>query len=268
MTFGHGLDELFKEYKVLVFRTERIYIESLTNRNFDLENTTPYSLLIDNYFEARDRAWTKIIVKALQYLQLNYPRPLEELYSFHTEWSNARVFGPEKFIQNCEFVSDNLFVSVNFTSRHALWFIQDILKLYNIDLSSCYILIHRSPSSEPKPVREYIERVVKAAFRNFLINEKKKSEMSADNIIKSLETMNKVLAKMSPGYNNLFLFDTALVLSNYKSKLLHEHSKYCVWSDKQITIVKKCLDFYTEFFSKVTKYLDSFEHKQINSIID
>ena len=253
MEIGHGLEALFKKHKILLSGTERIYVQSLAKRDYILENTTPYSIVIDNFLEIKVRAWTKVVVEVAKYLQLNYPLPLDDLYSFRTKWSKAVVFGKEKFLDNCVQIDENLFVSTNFTALHSLWFIQDLLEKYKISLSSCYLLIHRSPIAEPLEVQNAIRKVVKESFTNYLIEEKGKSSETAINIAKNFEFINDVLAKISRTYYDFFLFDNTVTLSNYKSKLIADYEIYSGWSVKQITTAKKYLDYYTDFFTEVKK---------------
>ena len=257
MNLGYGLGELFSKYNILLNGTDRIYVEPLAKRDYILENTTPYSILIDNFLEIKVRAWTKVVVEVAKYLQVNYPLPLEELYSFRTTWSKAAVFGPEKFLDNCVRILDNLYVSTNFTALHSVWFVQDLLEKYNISLSSCYLLIHRSPVAEPLEVQNAIREVVKASFTKYLIEEKGKSEEIAINIVKNFKFINEVLSKITRSYNDFFLYDNTIVLSTYKSRLLIDYKKYSGWTDKQILAVKKYLDYYTDFFTQVYKTMKS-----------
>ena len=260
MYLGYGLDELFQKYNILLNGAQRIYTQSLTKRDYVLENTTPYSIVIDNFLEIKIKAWTKVVVGVVKYLQANYPLPLEELYEFRTDWSKAAVFGPEKFLDNCVEVCDGLFVSTNFTALHSIWFIQDVLKKYKIDLSTCYLLIHRAPIVEPVEVQNAVREVVKDSFKRYLIDEKKKTEEVATNIVKNFKYINAVLSKITRSYYDFFLFDSPISLANYKSKLILEYKKYSGWSEKQIKIVKKYLDNYTDFFSLVCKTMKETKH--------
>ena len=253
MYLGYGLDELFQKYNILLNGTERIYVQSLEKRDYVLENTSPYSIVVDNFLEVKVKAWTKVVEDVAKYLQTNYPLPLEELYAFRTKWSKAAVFGPEKFLDNCVQISENLFVSINFTALHSLWFVQDILEKYNIDLSSCYLLIHRSPVAEPLEVQNAVREVVKTSFTNYLIEEKGKSKEAAINIVENFKFINAVLSKITRSYYDFFLFDSPAILSTYKSKLICDYKKYSGWTEKQILTVKKYLDYYTDFFTQVQK---------------
>ena len=255
MKIGHGLDELFNKYNIVLNGDERIYAQTLVERDYNLESTTPFCLVIDGFLELREKAWTRIVKGVAQYLQANYPLPLDELYDYRTQWSKAAVFGPDKFLDNCEYVCEDLYVSVNFTALHSLWFIQDLLKLYKIDLSTCYLLIHRSPIAEPHEVQDAIRKVVKESFTNYLIEEKGKEKEKAIKIVDNFKYINSVLSKITRSYYDLFLLDSALILSIYKSKILQDYKKYVSWNDKQLAQVKRCLDYFTDFHTEIKKVL-------------
>lgn len=265
MKIGHGLDELFAKHNILLNKTERIYAQSLVERDYNLENTTPFCLVVDGYLELREKAWTKIVKGVATYLQSNYPLPLEELYNFRTKWSKAAVFGPTNFLNNCACVAPNLYVSVNFTSLHSLWFVQDLFELYKVDLSNCYLLIHRSPYAEPIEVQNYIIDVVKESFTNYLISERDKKPEIAQKIVKNIEYLNKILEKVSRSYFNFFLIDSPITLSNLKSRLLIDHGKYVAWSEKQLASARNCLDYYTDFFREIGKVM-SLGNRHLSSI--
>lgn len=260
MKIGYGLDDLFNKYNIVLNGDERIYVQSLTERDYNLESTTPFCLVIDNFLELREKAWTRIVKGVAKYLQTNYPLPLDELYEYRTEWSKAAVFGPDKFLDNCEKVCEDLYVSVNFTALHSLWFIQDLLKLYKIDLSSCYLMIHRSPIAEPLEVQEAIRKVVKNSFTNYLIETKGKDKEKALKIVDNFKYLNAVLSKITRSYYDFFLLDSALILSIYKSKLLQEYRKYVIWNDKQLASVKRYLDYFTDFHTEIKKILSKMKH--------
>ena len=258
MKLGYGLDEVFKKYNIFLFGTERIYSQSLIERDYDLENTIPYFLIIDNRLRLTFKAWTTTIIEIVTYLQKYYPLPLEELYNFRTKWSKAQIFGPNKFIANCKQIDNNLFVSVNFTALHSLWFIQDILQFYKIDLSTCHLLIHRPPSAEPKEVQNIVSKVVKESFTSYLVDEKNKSADFAKKVVDNFKYFNKVLFQISKSKYDFFLIDSASTLSNYKSRVLIDYKKYTVWSEKQLKIAKECLDYYTDFFTAIKTFLKKY----------
>lgn len=250
--YGNGLDSLFAKYNVVCVGTTRIYGHSLADRSWNVENTAPFCVVVNGELELWDRAWSKIVKGIVQYLQATYPIDKEILYQYRTEWSKAQVFGKEKFIINSEKICEDLYVSINFTAVHSVWFIQDMLKLYNVDLNKCFLLIHRPPEREPKEIRDTIKNVVTDAFK-FFLKEKGKDDSTIESIMKIFEVINKVQAKISKSYSDFFLMDSTLVVANWKSKLLINYPKFISWSDKQVRMVKKVLDYYTEFYGDVSK---------------
>lgn len=57
-------------------------------------------------------------------------------------------------------------------------------------------------------------------------------------IVKNFDALNKVLSKMGTSYNDFFLFDDTLALSNYKSRLIKDYPKYIQWNESQVKTVK------------------------------
>lgn len=43
---------------------------------------------------------------------------------------------------------------------------------------------------------------------------------------------------MGTSYNDFFLFDDTLALSNYKSRLIKDYPKYIQWNESQVKTVK------------------------------
>lgn len=58
---------------------------------------------------------------------------------------------------------------------------------------------------------------------------------------------------MGTSYNNFFLFDGTLEMSNYKAKLLKDYYKYIGWNESQLKVVKKYLDYLSNYYTKVMK---------------
>lgn len=65
---------------------------------------------------------------------------------------------------------------------------------------------------------------------------------------------------MGTSYNDFFLFDDTLALSNYKSRLIKDYLKYIQWNESQVKTVQRYLDYITEYHTKVMK--DVKKHKE------
>lgn len=143
-------------------------------------------------------------------------------------------------------IFDGLFINTNHTALHSVWFIQDLLDFYLVNKEDTYLLIKRPPSIEPKEVKQYVKNEIKQCFFEYL-KEKEYDDNFANKVIKGIESLNKFLLGISKTYNDFFLFDNTLVLSNYKSRLLKEINNNPNWNEAQTQTAKKYLDIYTCF---------------------
>lgn len=268
--------DLFQKYGFLTDGFARQYVSRARERKYDFENSIPNQLQIlvpqewDNpsshgvnpalqTFEAS--SWLRLIEDLFNYLQSKAPKTREELLAFRTDWSKAEIFTENKVIDNMVQVGD-LYMSVNFTATHSSWFIGDLLNFFDIKIG--YLFVHRSPIAEPQEIVDIVLKERKSGFKKYLILKKGKSLESANKIISVVEnSFNKILKKISPSFNNFFLFDSTMYLSNYKSKMLLDISKYVVWSDSQKEVARKYLDYYSEYctmlMKEARKHQDDFE---------
>lgn len=241
--------ELFDKYNIVLKDKQRYYVESLTERDFNLECSTPY------YFShktkvIKEKSWVNLIVKVVNYLQGDFGIDNCMLINYRTAWSKSVMFAERKKTNFAQ-MSNGLFVNVNHTAVHSLWFIQDLLDLYKINKSECSLVIKRPPFCEPKEVIDYIESHMFSEFVGFLKNKKLISQDVAEKIARNIKFLNKYLAKMSKAYNNFYLFDNLQYLSNYKAKFFKDIHKYANFNDKQIKLCHKYLDYLTEFYYTV-----------------
>ena len=264
------LKELFKKYNILTDGLQRRYVINAFERKYDLDYVTPIEIgiLVPNEWEEttsdtgivykgsyhkvfENRSWVQILKEFLIYLQSKEPKTKEDLIAYRTDWSKAAIFSASKTIDNMVEIEDGLFFSVNYTATHSTWIIGDLLSLYGIKYG--YIVVHRTPAAEPKEIREVVGTIRREEFKEYLCQRCGKTEERADKIVKNFEVLNKILNKMGTSYNDFFLFDETLALSNYKAKLLKDLYKYVNWDDKQIKVVQAYLDYLTNFYTKLKK---------------
>ena len=264
------LKELFKKYNILTDGLQRRYVINAFERKYDLDYVTPIEIgiLVPNEWEQtisdagivykgsyhkvfENRSWVQILKELVIYLQSKEPKTKEDLIAYRTDWSKAAIFSASKTIDNMVEIEDGLFFSVNYTATHSTWIIGDLLSFYGIKYG--YIVVHRTPAAEPKEIREVVGRIRREEFKEYLCLHCGKTEERADKIVKNFETLNKILNKMGTSYNDFFLFDETLALSNYKAKLLKDLYKYVSWDDKQIKVVQTYLDYLTNFYTRLKK---------------
>lgn len=245
------LKELYKKYHVTQFGLERFYASSLKDRFWDEDFVTPYYLFVEDII-IKDRSWVNIIKQLAQYLQTKYPKPLSELFEYRTDWSKGAIFSDHAFITNVKEIAPGLFVSVNFTSLHSVWIIQDLLNLYNVDLDDCLLIVHKPPRAEPSEIQKALEKDTIKNFKDYL-KEQGCDDDKADKIIRCIKVYSTYLDKLNYSYNNFFLIDNAVTLSNYKAKFFQELYKVARLTEGQIKTAHKCLDYYTNYFSERKK---------------
>ena len=268
--------DLFQKYGFLTDGFARQYVSHVKERKYDFENATPKKLvilvpeewknpssssvnLVICTFEAS--SWVRLIEVLFNYLQDKAPKSKEELLAFRTDWSKAAIFAENKAIDNMIQVGD-IFISVNYTATHSVWFIGDLLTFYGVKTG--YIFVHRAPIAEPKEIVDLTIGKRKQGFKQYLMLKCGKTLENADKIISAFDnSFNKILQKMSSSYYNFFLLDSTAYVSNLKSKMLIDISKYVVWTDSKKEVARKYLDYYSNYctllMKEARKHEDDFE---------
>ena len=192
-----------------------------------------------------------MLVEIATLLLKNVTKSTEDLISFRTEWSKNQIFAVEKKT-NHKPLNDNLYLNCNHTAQHSCWLIQDLLKFFEVDLASVTLIIHRSPKAEPKEVKTLIKSEYQNHFKKHLCNEKGISEEQADIIIKLIdEDLNKILSKITPSYNDFFLFDDNAYFYNYCKKVKDYIEPRMSLKERQPLI--DSLDLLLGFYKKIKK---------------
>lgn len=248
------LFKLYKKYNILSDGLQRRYVLNAFERRFDLDFVTPIELhakIGTEVFCFESRSWVQLLKELVGKLYSSGKQARGTLLNYRTDWSKAPIFNDIMSTTNMIEVDNDLYFSVNYTSTHSSWIIGDLLKFYNADYA--FLVVHRAPTSEPYEIKNSVREYRKLEFKDYLINTRDVLEERADKIIKSMETLNKLLVMMKTSYNDFFLFDDTGSLSNYKSKLLKEAPKLTSWTDKQLMTVKKYLDYLSDYFNAIMK---------------
>ena len=150
---------------------------------------------------------------------------------------------------NLKKVDDDLYVNCNHNALHSCWFIQDLLKLFEIDCSNVYFLIHRGHSAEPVDAKEYFKAEFKKEFSEFLQNNHNKSKESCDKIISNIEKcMDPVLGKSSPSYKSFMLFDDSTLVYNYGNEFIRKINKSYTINPKKRETMTRYIGYLNEFY--------------------
>lgn len=236
------------KYEIVFESKRRYYVEDLSERDFNLENTIPHLLKINDY-EIFENKWTEMLRMVVLYLITTYPEYKDKLLNFKTEWSKSNIFYNSLGVSNLKQIDKNLYVNCNHTALHSCWLIQDLLTFFEIDLNSVYFLIHRSPIAEPTVAKEYFSAKFKNEFTIFLKLSKNKSDDNSNKIISNIEKiMNPILGKISKSYNSFFLFDDNLLFYNYSVKFIEFIDKNYSINIKNKEIMKRYIMYMREFY--------------------
>ena len=69
----------------------RYYIEDLTERDYTLENTTPYQIdILNNVIE--ESSWGIMLCKVAELLLSTFPQNLDTITTFSCKWTKAAMF--------------------------------------------------------------------------------------------------------------------------------------------------------------------------------
>ena len=269
---------LYKKHQILTDGLQRLYVQSVSDRRLDMTGVTPVELIVyfsDTWggrfvyknssetlntktYHFRERSWSGLLTKLVNFLQESNPKTNEELLSLTLSWSNAKLFRETKDIANSVKLENGLYFSFNYSAVHSSWVIDELLKAYGVYCGD--LIVHRPSFSEPKEVVDAIKELRMNQFCDYLIHEKRLDEAKADTIVNAINgPLNKLLSKKNSYNNDFFVFDDAIALANYKSKVVADLPYVTKWNEKQIKTAKKYLDYLTDFYT--TLKLEAKNHK-------
>lgn len=249
------LVELFNAKKAEVFEgivfegQRRYYVEDLTERDYTLENTTPYQMDILGHV-IEEHSWVNLVRRVTELLLSIFPDFREKIIDFQCPWSKAKMITTEPRT-NYRPIENGLFVNCNHTALHSCWMIQDLLDFFGINKSEVSFLIHRPSGAEPQHVKEYIENRFKRNYALFIQRKTNKGEEYSDKVIRLTEKyLNSKLRKISKSYTNLFLFDDNTTLSSYVKKIREMIAVDIKLDEKARKVLNKYLDYLVEFYKE------------------
>ena len=249
------LIELYNAKKAEVFENvvfegkRRYYIEDLTQRDYSLENTTPYQLEIHGHV-IDEHAWGAMLCKVSDLLLNLYPEYKDRIFDFRCAWSKQTMYSAEQKT-NYKVVKDGLYINVNHTALHSCWFLQDLLAFFHVDLAHVHFLIHRPSSAEPKRVKDYIEKRFKRNFIEYISSKYGKPKAYGEKVVLVFEKyFNPMLKSVSKSYTNFFLFDDNATLSNYIKKVREKIFVSLKFDMKVKETLNKYLDYLVKYYKE------------------
>ena len=242
-------DQIESKYHISYVGTQRYYKQSLTEKEYSLENTTPFVLEAGGK-SFMTSSWKQLLLDVCREFLKDSPKKWVDLLRYTPSWTDMSQFSivPAK---NWEPVSERLYLICNHSAIHAFWLLREVLIIFGVDLKTCNFLIHRSPGSEPKECREFFENKTKTSFIYYYTHLLKKPEEKAYQIIRNIEKLNKLLGEFSRSYDNFFLFDSNNVYASYKAKFLDFLRFRKNIDEKNISIAEKYLTVLGAFYKDI-----------------
>ena len=242
-------DQIETKYHISYIGTQRYYKQSLLNKEFSLENTTPFILEAGGKTFTTS-SWKQLLIDVCTEFLKDDPEKRIDLLCYTPSWTDSDQFSIVKE-KNWEQVGERIYLLSNHTAIHAFWLLREILEIFEIDLGSCKFLIHRSPGSEPKEVRDFFEEKTKKSFRYYYTQLLKKPAEKAEQVIRNIEKLNKLMKEYTRSYDNFFLFDNNNVFASYKAKFLDFLRYKKKINEDNIAIANKYLTILGTFYKDI-----------------
>ena len=239
-------EEIEAKYHIVYVGKQRFYRQSLEKKDFSLECTTPFSLEADNQ-SFISSSWKQLLIDVCTYFLEKYPYRKDALLKYRPSWKGKSPFSIYSG-KNWYEIGDGVYLLCNSTALHAFWLLREVLMLFNVDLKKCDFIIHRCPSAEPFECRNFYEDKTKETFRYYYVNLLRKSEEKAEQVLRNIDTLNRLLSFMSRSYDNFFLIDNNGTFSNYKTKFLDYLRYDRKINDKNVEIADKYLTILGTFY--------------------
>lgn len=253
------LDGFYQKYGLIIEGNKRLYSFDLGEKLPLLENCVPYLFKYENIeiYESNRNKMALGILKELD--KINHVSE-EDLLKLKYDWSLAPVFSKIQRVNFTKF--KDIYLNTNHTSTHSMMSIQLLLKTYGVDITKAEFLIRKHFVSEPKEVRDFFinetqkEFKMKLCFNGF-------SEAKADVYVNNFKVINKLLSKLSVGFDNFFLFDDVNYFACYKNKCIDIAKNEYGRTSKNVISITKTLNQYEEFI-RYRDFFKVFSSKSIN----
>ena len=236
---------LFNQVVFSGFR--RNYIEDLSERDYALENCTPYQVKVGSSI-LEDGSWGDLLCKLVECLLDMKPEKREHIEDFRTPWTKTAMFATSRKT-NYKQIDESLYLNCNHTALHSCWLLQDLLDYFEIDKKDVTLLIHRPCSAERKELREYLQNEFQRGFKKYICACYEKPLDYADKVIRTIEKyLNPLLSSVSKSYPNFFLFDDAVIASGYVKKIKEVIDKSAQFEPKAKKVLNKYLNYLLAFY--------------------
>ena len=241
--------EIELKYKIIFIDKQRYYFEDLTERDHSLECTTPLSLETGNRSFV-ETSWKQLLINVCTSYLLDFPEKREELIKYRMFWNGKYPFS-DKAGNYYHKVGQDIYLYCNQTALHACWLLRELLEMFGVDLSKCKFIIHRTPFAEPPECRKHYERKTRESFKYYYTQLLKHPIEKAEQVLRNIDYLNKVMPYVSKSYFNLYLIDNNVTYASYKCKLLDALRDKYFLSEKKIALADKYLTILGDFYKDI-----------------
>ena len=242
-------NEIEQKYKIVYVYGQRYYYEDLSKRDFGLECTTPFSLEAGgkSFIET---SWKQLLIQVVSSFLKDYPSKRDVLLNYKMQWNGKKPF-TEVEGKNCCDVGFDLYLICNHSALHACWTLIDILEIFGVDLKKTTFIIHRPPYAEPIECRQFYEEKTKKAFRYYYTQLLKYPEEQAERVLRYLNSLNRIMPRVSKAYDNLLLIDNNATYANCKIRFLDYLKNEAHADEKNISLAEKYLNCLENFYKRI-----------------
>ena len=238
-------NELKEKYKLCILNGKRYYEYDMTIPMTHLDETVPYLFKYED-IEICASSWGKMTIEILKAIDDIHPKSEEELLGIHYDWTSTDIFSRDKRTNYTQY--KNLYLNTNHTATHSMMNIQGLLKAYGIELSSCYFLLRKHFVAEPLEIKTAVRDETIYYFSKML-NLRGYSDASVEKLLNNFNVINKYLIKVSPGFDDFFLFDEYSSFFNYETRVMeYLRGKTYSNADETYRIIKRCLKKLEDFY--------------------
>jgi len=253
------LSALMNKYGVVFINGRRYYEFDLMTKLPILDNTVPFLFKYKD-IEIYESSWNKMALRIVEELNKKHFRSTDYLLKLEYWWSKTNVFSRCKRTNFTPY--RDIYLNTNHTSTHSMMSIQCLISAFGVSLSDCYFLIRRHPISEPTEIRNYFREKNIDGFRKCM-KFRGYSETRIEKVINNFRVINQLLATVSQGFDDFFLFDDYQYFSNYKAKTIQKAEIKFISNEKYVSATKKSLNRLDEYY-KNKEFYDTVIHENIS----
>ena len=241
--------ELEQKYKIVYVNKQRYYYQDLAERDHSLECTTPFSLDTGSkcFLET---SWKQLLIEVISSYLKDDPSKKDALIKYRMFWNGKYPFSdkPGKYYND---VGEGVYLYCNQTALHACWILREILEIFGVELKKCQFIVHRTPFAEPFECRKFYAEKTRNTFKYYYTQLLKHSEDRAEQVLRNIDKLNKILPQFSKSYFNFYLIDNNTVYASYKLKFL-DYLRYDLKADdKNVRLADKYLTILGDFYKTI-----------------